>query len=87
MAAKQGVTDTHIAELEERPPGLFSDKELAAFDLAEAIWTNAAAAGADATLQKRMREHFTDAEMVELVWGDRHVHRPGPDDRFFRYRT
>ena len=68
MAARQGVTDTHIAELEERPPGLFSDRELAAFDLAEAIWANAAAAGADAALQTRMRAHFTDAEMVELVW-------------------
>lgn len=68
LAEKQGVTDLHIAELEHRPAGLFTDRELAAFDLAEALWTNAAAAGADAALQKRIREHFTDAELLELVW-------------------
>ena len=68
LAEKQGVTDTHIAELEHRPVGLFTDKELAAFDLAEAIWTNAAAAGANTALRARMREHFTDAELLELVW-------------------
>ena len=67
-AAKQGVTDLHIAELEHRPPGLFTDKELAAFDLAEALWTNAAAAGADTALRQRLREHFSDAELLELVW-------------------
>lgn len=48
--------------------GLFTDRELAAFDLAEAIWTNAAAAGANTVLRARMREHFTDAELLELVW-------------------
>ncbi len=68
LAEKQGVTDTHIAELEHRPVGLFTDKELAAFDLAEAIWTNAAAAGANTALRARMREHFNDAELLELVW-------------------
>ena len=67
-AAKQGVTDLHIAELEHRPAGLFTDKELAAFDLAEALWTNAAAAGADTALRQRLREHFSDAELLELVW-------------------
>jgi AhpD family alkylhydroperoxidase len=68
LAEKQGVTDTHIAELEHRPPGLFTDQELAAFDLAEALWTNAAAAGQDAKLRERMRKHFTDAQLLELVW-------------------
>jgi AhpD family alkylhydroperoxidase len=68
LAEKQGVTDTHIAELEHRPPGLFTDQELAAFDLAEALWTNAAAAGKDAALRERMRQHFTDPQLVELVW-------------------
>jgi AhpD family alkylhydroperoxidase len=68
LAAKQGVTDAHIAELEFRPTGLFTDQELAAFDLAEALWTNAAAAGNDPALKKRLREHFTDAQLLELVW-------------------
>jgi AhpD family alkylhydroperoxidase len=68
LAEKQGVTDRHIAELEYRPAGLFTDQELAAFDLAEAIWNNAAAAGQDTALRERMRGHFTDAQMLELVW-------------------
>lgn len=68
LAAKQGVTDTHIAELEHRPAGLFTDQELAAFDLAEALWTSAAAAGKDTGLRERMRKHFTDAQLLELVW-------------------
>jgi AhpD family alkylhydroperoxidase len=68
LAEKQGVTDIHIAELEHRPPGLFTDPELAAFDLAEALWTNAAAAGKDGALRERMRQHFTDAQLLELVW-------------------
>ena len=68
MAEKQGVTDTHIAELEYRPPGLFTDQEIAAFDLAEAIWTNAAEAGADTALRERLRDHFSDAQLLELMW-------------------
>lgn len=68
LAEKQGVTDLHIAELEHRPPGMFTDQELAAFDLAEALWTNAAAAGSDTALRERMRQHFSDAQMLELVW-------------------
>jgi AhpD family alkylhydroperoxidase len=68
QAEKQGVTDTHIAELEHRPPGLFTDQEIAAFDLAEAIWINAAEAGRDTALRERMRKHFTDAQLLELMW-------------------
>ena len=68
LAEKQGVTDTHIAELEHRPAGLFTDQELAAFDLAEAIWNNAAEAGRDTALRERMRKHFTDPQMLELMW-------------------
>lgn len=68
LAEKQGVTDTHIAELEHRPPGLFTEQELAAFDLAEAIWNNAAEAGRDSALRERMRKHFTDPQLLELVW-------------------
>jgi AhpD family alkylhydroperoxidase len=68
LAEKQGLTHTHIAELEHRPPGLFTDQELAAFDLAEALWTNAAAAGKDTVLLERLKRHFSDAQLVELVW-------------------
>jgi len=68
LAEKQGVTDTHVAELEHRPPGLFTEQELAAFDLAEAIWNNAAEAGRNTALRERMRRHFTDPQLLELVW-------------------
>ena len=68
IAEKQGVTDTHIAELEHRPTGLFTDQELAAFDLAEALWNNAAEAGRDSALRERKRQQFSDAQLLELVW-------------------
>lgn len=68
IAEKQGVTDQHIAELEHRPAGLFTDQEIAAFDLAEAIWTNAAAAGQDKALRERLRQHFSDPQLLELLW-------------------
>jgi AhpD family alkylhydroperoxidase len=68
LAAEQGITDRHIAELEHRPPGLYTDQEIVAFDLAEAIWTNAAGAGADEQLMSRLHRAFTDAQLVELVW-------------------
>ncbi|MBM3359672.1 MAG: carboxymuconolactone decarboxylase family protein [Betaproteobacteria bacterium] len=68
LAEKEGVTDRHIAELEHRPAGLFTEQELAAFDLAEALWTNASAAGQDVSLRDCMRQHFTDAQLLELVW-------------------
>ena len=68
MAKQQGITDQHIAELEERPPGLFTDQELAALDLAEAIWNNAGQAGVNKDLMSRLKKHFTDGQLVELVW-------------------
>jgi AhpD family alkylhydroperoxidase len=68
IAEKQGITDQHIAELEHRPPGLFTDQEIVAFDLAEALWTNASGAGANAALMARVHAHFSDAELLELVW-------------------
>jgi AhpD family alkylhydroperoxidase len=68
IAEKQGVTDRHVAELEHRPAGLFTDQELAAFDLAEVLWNDAAAAGRDAALRERMRRHFSDGQLLELVW-------------------
>ena len=68
MAKQQGITDRHIAELVDRPPGLFTDQELAALDLAEALWNDAGGAGANDELMQRLRTHFTDGELVELVW-------------------
>lgn len=68
LAEKQGVTDKHIAELEHRPKGLFTDEELAAFDLAEALWKDAAAAGKNRILRERMRVYFSDAQLLELTW-------------------
>ena len=68
MAKQQGITDEHIAELEFRTPGLFTECELAALDLAEALWNDAGGAGVNEELMKRLRTHFSDGEMVELVW-------------------
>ena len=68
MAKQQGLTDEHIAELETRPPGLYTERECAALDLAEALWHNAGAAGADTALMQRLRAQFSDAELLELTW-------------------
>ena len=68
MAKQQGITERHITELIDRPPGLFTERELAALDLAEALWHDAGGAGADAKLMPRLRTHFSDGELVELVW-------------------
>ena len=68
LAKQQGITDEHIAELETRPPGLFTSQELAALDLAEALWNNAGQAGGNKELMGRLQAEFTDGQLVELVW-------------------
>jgi AhpD family alkylhydroperoxidase len=68
LAKQQGITDQHIAELETRPPGLFTNQELAALDLAEALWNNAGQAGVNKELMERLHKEFTDGQLVELVW-------------------
>lgn len=68
LAKQQGITDKHIAELEHRPPGLFTNQELAALDLAEALWFNAGKAGANEELMRRLHAEFTDGQLVELTW-------------------
>ena len=68
MAKQQGITEEHIAELETRPPGLFTNQELAALDLAEALWNNAGQAGVNKELMDRLHSEFTDGQLVELVW-------------------
>jgi AhpD family alkylhydroperoxidase len=68
LAEKQGITDAHIAEMSHRPPGLYTDQELAAMDLAKGLWTDAQGAGKDKALLDRLHAHFSDAELVELVW-------------------
>lgn len=68
LAEKQGITDRHIAELEERPRDLFTSQEIAAMDLAAALWHSAADAGNDKALLDRLHTEFTDAQLVELVW-------------------
>lgn len=53
----------------DRPDGLFTDQELAALDLAEALFRESAgAAGADPDLMGRLRTHFSDGALVELCW-------------------
>jgi alkylhydroperoxidase family enzyme len=63
------LTQDHIIGLIDRPAGLFTEQELAALDLAEALFReNAGTAGADPDLMARLREHFTDGALVELCW-------------------
>lgn len=70
MAKQQGLTDRHIAELatHPRPPDLYTPQELAALDLAEALWADAGGARADAQLTARLREHFSSGALLELTW-------------------
>lgn len=68
LAESQGITDEHIAEIEHRRPGLFTSQEIAAMDLAKALWNNAAEAGTDKELMDRLHAEFNDAQIVELVW-------------------
>jgi AhpD family alkylhydroperoxidase len=68
LAEKQGITDEHVAELEDRSPRLFTSQEIAAMDLAKALWENASEAGENKDLMARVHKEFTDAQIVELVW-------------------
>lgn len=68
LAKQQGITDEHLAQLETRPLGLFTKQEIAAIDLAEAIWANAGEAGMNQELWRRLRAEFTDAQLFELCW-------------------
>jgi len=68
LAKQQGITEEHLVKLEERPLGLFTKQEIAAIDLAEAIWANAGEAGKNEDLMLRVKAEFTDAQLVELCW-------------------
>jgi AhpD family alkylhydroperoxidase len=68
LAASQGITNEHVAEIETRTPRLFSSQEIAAMDLAEALWNNASEAGKNQKLMDRLHAEFTDAQIVELTW-------------------
>jgi len=68
LAKQQGITDEHIAELESPRLGLFTSQEIAALDLAQALWNDAGGAGVDPALMQRLRGEFSDAQLLELVW-------------------
>ena len=68
LAKEQGITQEHVACLEDRSPDLFTSQEVAAMDLAKALWENAAEANKDQELMRRVRAEFTDAQLVELAW-------------------
>ena len=69
LAEQQGLTDKHISGLSEKPAGLFSEQEIAALDLAEAIFSaNAWEVGTDEVLHQRLKSNFTDGELLELIW-------------------
>lgn len=68
MAKQQGLTDEHIAELDTRPPGLYTAREIAALDLAQALWQDAGGAGVNNELMQHLRTQFSDGELVELTW-------------------
>jgi AhpD family alkylhydroperoxidase len=68
LAVEEGITQEHVAYLEDRSPDMFSRQEIAAMDLAKALWENAAEANKDDGLMRRVHAEFTDAQLVELVW-------------------
>lgn len=68
LAEEQGITQEHVAYLENRSPKMFSSQEIAAMDLAKALWENAAGANKDEELMRRLHKEFTDAQIVELTW-------------------
>ena len=69
LADRQGLTDQRIAGLADRPTDLFTDQELAALELAEALFReDAGASGANQDLMKRLRAQFSDGALVELTW-------------------
>ena len=69
LAERQGLTQDHIIGLIDRPAGLFTKQELAALDLAEALFRESAGAyGANPELMNRLHEHFSDGALVELCW-------------------
>ena len=69
LAERQGLTQDHIIGLIDRPTGLFTKQELAALDLAEALFRESAGAdGANPELMNRLHEHFSDGALVELCW-------------------
>jgi AhpD family alkylhydroperoxidase len=68
LAEQQGLTDAHITEMKVRPAGLYTEQELAAMDLAKAMWNNAFEAGKDRALIDRLHQHFNDGQIVELTW-------------------
>jgi AhpD family alkylhydroperoxidase len=68
LAVAQGITNEHIAELEDRSPKLFTSQEIVAMDLAKALWDNAAEGGANKELMERLHAEFSDGQIVELLW-------------------
>jgi len=68
LAEKQGITQEHVAYLEDRSPKMFSGQEIAAMDLAKALWEDAAGANKNEGLMRRLHKEFTDAQIVELTW-------------------
>ncbi len=62
------MTEAHVAHRAEPSAAVFTAAELAAFALAERLWSDAGAAGADEALRARLREHFDDAQLLELTW-------------------
>ena len=69
LAERQGLTDEHISGLADKPTGLFTDQELAALELAEALFKeDAGKSGANQELQSRLRAHFSDGALLELTW-------------------
>lgn len=68
LAVEQGITQEHVAYLEDRSPDLFSSQEIAAMNLAKALWEDASAANKNVNLMHHLHKEFTDAQLVELIW-------------------
>lgn len=65
---KHGVTEEELRQLgNHREAACFSDADRAAFDLAEAMSATPMGAGDDDPLWARLRAHFSEDEILELV--------------------
>lgn len=65
---KHGVTEEELRQLgNHHQAGCFSDADRAAFDLAEAMSATPMGAGDDDPLWARLRQHFSEDEILELV--------------------
>lgn len=63
---RAGITETHVAELDDYEHGPFTEREKAALRYADDVFLDPHRV--DPAVRARARSHFTDDELVELTW-------------------